>query len=795
MKPEGILQFGEFEIDALARTLRRNQEVVTLSRRAFEVLLYLAQNPGRVIPRDELLKNVWSDTFVDESSLAQSMSVLRRALDEKRGDNSYIVTLPGRGYQFVAPVTVVAPVIEVIAPQASTSAGNTSGAVFFQQQMIRTSVVTEEKSEAERLSLPMPRSRRRGMAALAAVLAIALGAYLYVNRPPKLTSKDTVVLGDFVNTTGDPVFDFTLRQGLSADLQQSPFFNLLSDQRIGQTLALMTQLKDARLTPELAREVCQRTASTAVLDGAIAQVGTRYLVTLKAVSCGNGELLAGTNAQAVDKSHVLDALDKVATAIRPKLGESLASAEKYDVPLQNVTTSSLEALQAYSLGNRAVNTEGDGVKAVPLYQRAIALDPNFAMAYVQLGVRYFNSGETARARENLQTAYELRERVSEREKFSIAAHHADIGEGDFEASGKTYELWAQIYPRDWVPLNGLDVSCDFLGRYEEGLAAAQGALRLDPGNATDLANVVDELINLNRLEEAKTAVQQANAVHPGLPVVHAQLYLIDFLQHNTAGMEQEAAWPMGKPGWEIGSLFAQSETAAYEGKFSDARGLMRRAIDSSERDDSKEGGAAFEAAAAVREALAGNPVLAKQQARAALAKAKNTEIEGMSAIALALADGPGESALLADQLDKGFPKGTVVQFNFLPSIRAAAALRTDPGKAIAALAVSAPYELGQSVGFFPFCLYPIYFRGEAYLAAKQGTAAAAEFQKILDHPGLVRNEPIGALAHLGLARAYALSGDTAKAKAKYEEFFTLWKDADPGVPILKKANAEYAKMK
>jgi DNA-binding winged helix-turn-helix (wHTH) protein len=795
MKAEGIIQFGEFQVDALARTLRQGEEIVTLNRRAFDVLLYLVQNPGRLLTRDELLKNVWPDTFVDENSLAQSISALRRALEEKPGDNSYIVTLPGRGYQFVSPVKVLASESLSASPDAEAEAPltNPSQHILLHRQMIRTSVFTEEAKEAQ---LSLPASRRRSglvLMSVALVLALAIGAYSYFPRA-KLTDKDTVVLADFGNTTGDQVFDGTLRQALFLELQQSTFLNLLSDRRIGQTLVLMTQPKDSRLTHDVAREVCLRTGSTAVLDGSIAQVGTRYLVALRATNCANGELLAGAEAQANDKDHVLDALGKVATAIRPKLGESLASTEKYDVPVQYVTTPSLEALQAYSLGIKA-GLKGDA-GAMLLYQRAVTRDPNFAMAYLQLGVGNFNGGATTLAKENLQKAYELRERVSEREKFFISAHQADIGDGDFEAARKVYELWAQIYPRDPVPPNSLGVVYDYLGNRDKQLAADQAALKLDPSSSTNLSNLVNTLIDLNRLDEAKAVARQAYAVHPDLANIHSSFYMIDFLQHDAAGMEQEAAWMINKggAGWPEGALFNEADTAAYGGHFVEARELTRRAIDSAEHNDRKEAAAEFEEEAAVREAMAGNLSLAKQQAMEGLTLARDTEIDGMAAIALALADDPAQSALLADSLDKAYPHGTIVQFNFLPTIRAATVLRHDPRKAIAALTVSTPYELGATAPIVLFCLYPVYLRGEAYLEAKQGNAAAAEFQKVLDHSGVIGNEVIGALAHLGLGRAYALAGDTTKAKANYDDFLKLWKGADPDIPVYKHARIEYAKL-
>jgi eukaryotic-like serine/threonine-protein kinase len=646
--------------------------------------------------------------------------------------------------------------------------------------------------------LPIDRSAGMWKIVVPIVVAAALagGGLYYRFRPSaKLTDRDTVVLADFTNTTGDPVFDGALRQALSAQLEQSPFLNLLSDERIGGTLALMAQPKETRLTHGLAREVCQRTASAAVLDGSIAQVGTEYLLTLKAVNCSNGDLLAATSAEAHDKNHVLDAVGNMAATMRGKLGESLASVQKYDAPAENVTTSSLEALQAYSLGYQAQVTKNDYAAAIPFFQRAISLDPNFAMAYARLGANYFNLNETVRASENIRKAFELRERVSEREKFYIASHYGHFVTGNLEAARKSYELWAQTYPRDNVPANNLAVIYNNLGDYASTLARVQQSLKLNPESGISYSNLITAYLSLNRLDEAKAAAEDAKARNLDSLLNHANLYLIDFLQRDAAGMQQEAARLMGKPGYEDIMLYYESDTAADAGQFAKANELTQRAIESAQHADEKETAAAYQAEAALRAALAGDMAYAKRQAQAALALSDGGDVKAMSAIALALAGESAAALRVADDLDKRLPEDSIVQFDYLPMIRAAVALHSgDANRAIAALAPSAPYELGAASQNLTFLLYPVYLRGEADLAAKQGLAAAAEFQKILDHPGVVLNEPIGALTHLGLGRAYALAGDSAKAKVAYQDFFALWKDADADIPILRQAKAEYGKL-
>ena len=629
------------------------------------------------------------------------------------------------------------------------------------------------------------------------LVAVAIAGAIYFRshstKPATaLTEKDSIVLAEFTNTTGDPVFDGTLRQGLSAQLEQSPFLNLLSDERVAQTLALMTQPKDARLTRELAHEVCQRTASAASIEGAISSLGSQYVVGLKAVNCRSGDVLANEQATASGKEQVLKALGEAATKIREKLGESLASVQKYDAPAENVTTPSLEALQAYSLGYQAMTVKNDAASAVPLFQRAVSLDPNFAMAWGRLGTSYGNLNQTARAAENIGKAYELRERVSEHEKFYIASHYENYVTGNLEAARKTYELWAQTYPRDDIPPINLSAIYQNVGDYNKALAATLDSLTLNPGSGLSYANLVGNYLTVNRFDEALATAQQAQARNLDNPLIHVNLYLVDFLQHDGSGMEREAAALMGKPGFEDVMLGAESDTAAYGGQFAKARELTRRAADSAQRADEKETAAGYEAEAAVRDALVANLGLAKQQAQAALALSTGRDVQAVSAIALGLAGDSAQATRLAEDLAKRFPEDTIVQLDYLPMIHAAAALQSGSAtRALEALAPTAPYELG-AISWVT--LYPAYLRGEAYVTTHQGNLAAAEFQKILDHACVVQNGPIGALAHLGLARAYVLSGDTAKAKSTYQDFLALWKDADPDIPILGEAKAEYAKL-
>jgi serine/threonine protein kinase/tetratricopeptide (TPR) repeat protein len=627
-----------------------------------------------------------------------------------------------------------------------------------------------------------------------AMAVLAIGGYFYLHRAPKLTAKDTVVLADFANTTGDAVFDDALRQGLSAQLEQSPFLSLLSDERIAQTLSLMSRPKDARLTHDLAREVCQRTAGAAVLNGAIAQIGTQYLLSLRAVNCSNGETLASTEAQANDKNHVLDALGKVASDIRARLGESLSSVQKFDAPPENVTTPSLEALKAYSLGFQALDFNGNYHGAIPFFQQAISLDPRFAMAYARLGNSYYMQQQRKQASEFFRKAYDLREQVSEREKLYLVSHYQQLATGNLEAARSTYELWAQTYPRDVVPIGNLGGIYALLGDQERSLAASRQSVQLKPGSLIAYENLADGYLETNRLDQVMAVSREALRHDGDNSGIHETLYNLYFVQHDSAGMEREATALMGNPGYEPTTLLAEANTAAYGGQFSKARESTRRAVEAARRTNGDEEAALFEAVGALREALAGNQALAKQQARAALVLANGRDARILAAVAFGVAGDSVQAGRMADELASEFPEDTLVQFVYLPTIRAAAlpvggAASSD--RVIKILAPTRQYELGSH----RLPLYSAYFGGEAYLAGHQGSAAAAEFQKIVDHPGLITNSLIGALAQVGLGRAYAMQGDKVKARTAYQDFLGLWKDADPDIPVLREAKAEYAKLK
>ena len=631
------------------------------------------------------------------------------------------------------------------------------------------------------------------------VVGLAVGGWLFFTRKAHaLTDKDTIVLADFTNTTGDAVFDGTMRQGLSVQLEQSPFLSIIPDQQIQQTLQMMGQKPDVKLTPEIARELCQRTASAAVLSGSIAQIGTQYLLTVKAVNCVSGDTLASTEAEASDKTHVLDALGKTASDIRPKLGESLSTVKNLDTPLEQATTPSLDALKAFSSGHKVLSTTGSAA-AIPFFKHAIELDPNFAIAFAMLGRMYGDIGESSLAADYTRKAYELRGRASEAEKYFITASFHITVTGNMEKAEQNCELWTQAYPRASIPHTFLSgIIYPVLGQYEKAVEAGTNAVQVNPNFPVSYTVLLFSYIALNRIDEAKATHEQALQHKLDFPALHIGLYQIAFLQNDGAGMAQQVDWSTAKTGIEDDLLGLEAETAAYSGQLKGAREFSRRAMDSAERAQEKEAAATYATLSALHEALFGNAEEARRRATLAMGLSAGRDVQYGAALAFLYAGDDARARTLADDLGKRFPEDTIVQFNFLPTLRAKLAVsKGNASEAIESLRTATPYELGQTTSstYGWNALYPVFVRGEAYLAAHQGSEAAAEFQKILDHRGIVLNEPIGALAHLQIGRAYAMQGDTAKAKAAYQDFLTLWQNADPNIPILIAAKTEYTKLK
>ncbi|HUJ83511.1 MAG TPA: hypothetical protein VLW83_16615, partial [Candidatus Acidoferrales bacterium] len=630
--------------------------------------------------------------------------------------------------------------------------------------------------------------------ALVVVAAVVAGIFYMRPRPAApLAEKDTIVLADFDNTTGDPVFDGALKQALAVQLGQSPYLNILSDRKVGETMRLMGRQPGDRITRDVAGELCVRTGSKAILLGSISNLGGQYVVGIDAVSCNTGDTLAKEQEEAATKQDVLKALSKAASSLRGKLGESLASIQKFDVPVE-ATTTSLEALKAFSMGITTSRTKGDAA-ALPFMKRALELDPNFAVAYASLGLEYSNLGQASLAAENIKKAYALRDRVSEHEKYRITALYYDTVTGELEQASQVYELWAKSYPQDLVPPNNLGNIYGQLGQYEKAAVETQESLRLEPNAVNGYGNLAQNYLALNRPDDAKKAIEEAQGRHLDGDFLHWTIYQEAFLKGDAAEMERQVNWAAGKPGSEDQLLAFQSDTEAYYGRLVRARDFSRRAVDSATRNDSKETAALWQANAALREAEFGNTAAAKQGAAAALALAPGRDVKMFAALTLARIGETARAKAIVDELEKSYPSNTMLKIYWVPTIKAAMELNTNnSAQAAVFLEAAAPYELGDPPQLQLGTLYPVYVRGEAQLTAHNGSAAATEFQKFLDHRGITLNYPLGALAHLGLARAYALQGDGAKARAAYNDFFTLWKDADSDIPILQQAKAEYAKL-
>jgi len=636
------------------------------------------------------------------------------------------------------------------------------------------------------------------LAAALVVIALGLGGGIYWFLRPhgagKLTSRDTVVLADFANSTQDTVFDDTLKQALAIQLGQSPFLNVLSDQKVAATLKMMNKPRTEQLTQDVAREVCIRADGHAVLSGSIVSIGSQYLIGLKAIDCQSGEVLANADAQAENRDRVLKALDKAGDDLRQKLGESLASVERFSKPLDQATTGSLEALKAFSDGRRTSREKGESA-ALPFYKRALELDGNFAQAYASMGAVYSNLGQPSLATAAYKKAYELRDRVSERERFDIETKYFSNVTGELEKADHSYSQWLLDYPGDYVPHGNLGVNYITLGQYEKAVEETRASLQIKPNSAAAYANLIGAYCALSRLEDAKSAWEQSQSRKLDGPTLRLARYALAFLLHDETAMKEQLEWAAGKPGAEDMLLSAQSDTEAYHGRLGSANELSKRAVDAAKHADAVETAAAWQANEALREAEFGDSAAARQSAAAALTLSGGRDVQLLAALAFARSGESAKAQQLADKLDRESPLDTMIQGYWLPTIRASITLAGGDGKkAVALLQAASPYELGQPPQFQSSTMYPIYIRGQAFLKQGLGQQAAVEFQKILDHPGLLVNFPLGTLARLELGRARALGGDKGAAKAAYDEFLAQWKDGEADVPILKEAKSEWAKL-
>ncbi len=774
-----------------------------------EVLFLLVERRGQLVTREDIIAKLWgNDVFIDtDNAINTAIRKIRMVLRDDPEKPRFIQTISGRGYRFVAKVNEVEDpqsievraAVERPVDSESTSSrsdaapSSDSGRLEIAGERAQSTVIPEHAMASRGI-------HRGGVLFFLTIVVLVLtsATYLVLHRRHKLTDSDTVVLADFTNTTGDPVFDETLRQGMAVQLEQSPFLNLISQGRIQHTLSLMGKPADARLTPEIAREVCERTASTAELEGSIALLGSQYVLGLRARECRSGDVLAEEQMQAARKEDVLNVLSQLAGRFRKRVGESLLTVEKHNTPLAEATTPSLEALKAYSMGVKVVASSGEAA-ALPFFKQASEIDPNFALAYVRLGLIYGTLGESESGAESTAKAYELRDRASDEERFFIDASYDSRVTGNFEKAQQTCEAWAQAYPRALLAhlyLAGFIYPAS--GRYEKAVEESRKAIEIDPDFAVGYTLLAGNSVELDRFSDGEDALRRAADRNLDTPEDMVQSFDLAFLKGDKMEMARQLGLAAGKSGADYWMSDHQAFALAYGGHLHEAKRMSQHAADLAKQLSLGERAALSNAGIAIVEALFGESSAAKRDALLAMPFTKDREVEYGVALALSLAGDPVQAQKLTDDLEQRYPQDTSVRFSYLPTLHAVLAIdRGDPLKAIESLQIAAPFELGTQRSTFHGnfgALYPIYMRGNAYLANHQGSQAIAEFQKVLGHRGIVVSDPIGAVAHLQLARAYALNGDKVKAKAAFEDFLSLWQSADVDIPILKQAKAEYSKF-
>jgi eukaryotic-like serine/threonine-protein kinase len=769
-----IARFGEFEVDLRQASVRRNGTPVALQEKPLQLLLALLDKPGQLVSREELCGRLWpGDTFgAFEDGLNTAVRKLRIVLGDSAEVPQFIETVPKRGYRFIG--TLEHSTQPETAPPLES--GSKSGSP--------------------------PYRRLATVLSVAAALAIAVAGVLHSSRPhPGLTEKDVIVLTDFSNRTGEPVFDSTLRESLAIGLEQSPFLNVLSDIRANQTLKLMGRSPGDRITEDVGREICVRTSSKALLTGSISRLDSQYAMELKAINCQTGDTLAAVEADARGRDKVLQSLGQAANRLRLKLGESLPSLQNHSKPLEEVTTSSLEALQAYSDGVAVYPRKG-AAEAIPFFRRATELDPNFAAAYTYLGPLYGNLGEISAGTEYIRKAYELRDRrLTALEKYIVSALYHQQVTGELPKAIEQYELLVKIYPRYYWGHNNLGGTYLLRGMFDQAATEYRQTITLEPDNYHGWWGLSSTYAILGRLNEAQTVLDEGFAQKIDAPDMHSATYYLAFLRGDEVAMRQQLNWALGKTGAEYEVISLESDTQAYHGRLAKARELYAVARAAALRDDLKETAAEIEAAGALREAEVGNSAKARQGVQAALAMSKGRTVRSIAALALATAADSVGAQKLTDGLQSEFPLHTILQNYWLAAVRARLELNHGRAQhALDLLQAAIPYETG-----WDGPMVPVYLRGQAYLAAGNGPAAAAEFQRLLDHPGLVGNDVTAALAHLYLARARTLEATTlqspaadstkAQARAAYRDFFALWSDADQDIPIFTAAKAEYSRLK
>jgi eukaryotic-like serine/threonine-protein kinase len=783
-------RFGLFEVVPGAGGLMRQGRRVKIQEQPFRLLVALLEHPGEIVSRDVLRQRLWpGDTFVEfDQGLGTAVARLRQALDDDANNPRFVETVPKRGFRFIAPVqTTLEPPGESKNPASQLPSGA--------QQTAPPDETPSEKKDLTATDSSRPRTRHYLPVAAALSLAVLLGAYIYHRHTAfRFTPQGTIVLADFFNTTGEAVFDDALRQALEIGLRQSAMVNLLSERRSAVIMKQMGYSPEARMAGRTAIEVCRRSGGLVTVQGSISSLGTTYLVGLAAIRCDNGKLIANEQAESSKKEEVIDALGRVTSQLRARLGESLPSIQKYNAPLEQATTTSLDALNAYSTALLTWDRKGDRA-SLPFFEKAIELDPNFAMAYGALAAIYHNLGETELARQSTVKAYELRGRVTESERTAIEARYYIYVTGELEKADQVYEQAAQDYPNSAGSLNHLANTDEKIARHERSAEALRKALLLDPSRATTYANLAQTLLRLNRVEEAVSVLQEADKRNLKTDFLLQTNYWVAFIHGDRGQMDQDLQKAADIPGAQSLLSCEQANTEAYWGHYDKAAKLSRLAADLMKKEGNSESAANCLTQAALREAEVGSSATARALVLQARALNNSKIIMTLAALVAARDGDQAQTLAVTSDLDREFPAGTLVQKYWLPLIRGQLELRLGhPDRAIGLLAAAEPLESAVADGFYVSTLYPAYVRGQAYLAANNGGKASLEFQKLIDNPGMVLNFPLGALARLGRARAYYQMKENVRAREAYQDFFALWKDADPNIPILLTARSEYAKI-
>ena len=776
---EKRFRFGVFEINTTARELRKHGVKVRLSGQPFTILEILLERPGQVVAREELQKRIWaSDTFVDfEQGLNGAVKKLRDALGDGAETPRYIETLPKIGYRFIAPVGEV-PNVQGATPQPGSLAPAST------IQLV---------SETEPAKRPLMWIALTGI--VLCVIGVSIAVVFYFHKPSAIfREKDTIVIGSFDNFTAEPVFDDTLRQALLVGMQQTPFLQVFPEHHAAEILRQMGHKPEEKLTAKTSIELCQRVGSKVVTQGAIRSLGINYVLDLTAVRCDTGEAIAQEQVVAGRKEDVIDALGQAAARIRARLGESLPSIEKYNAPLEQATTPSLEALKAYGLGAELWDSGGDHL-AKPYFERAVELDSNFAVAYGALAAIHENEGEHELAKHFATKAYENRDRATGVEKLLIESWYDIYALGDIEKAAHLYEIGLRDYPENVRMLNDLGVIDASLGNYSKGAELFREALRLDPSSATTYGNLAVSLMALGQTEEAAKILDDAERRQLGFEYLQQVRYWLAFVRHDPARMETLLAQMAGQPVERAALLAEQANSEAYAGQLDASRKSMETASSLILHEGDKETAATFLAQGAVRAAEFGEATEAKQLEARALQLSHGPDVEVLTALALARSGDSATAEKLAQELNAAFRTHTEIQKYWLPLIYAQIALqRGDANKALDLLETTTPYEMASPSALATSTFFPAYVRGEAFLSMGNGERAGAEFQKLLDHPGMTLNYPLDPLARLGLARSLAQQKESAKARAIYENLFQVWQSADFNLKIFSEAKTEFAKL-